>query len=226
MNANKDRLRKAIRQGNAFFQRYTGISGTSHDNFEACAGQFVAGGQRHVERELFFSTPAIFAALIRSAVARVEHDRFDLLRVGNSAWSQDRLDDPRDVRGGHQRFSVGVPNGEICQESDAIDVELLGSCLSSDAAPIASQRNGPVRLGIVWKLIKLGNIGKANVIAPLMADHAPAGSRDGCSTQKRCQKENTREAAEFHATEKVADSRASRKDQKPVFILQSRKALG
>ena len=80
---------------------------------------------RDVECESFFVAPAIGRAVVVAAVAGIENDSVDLVRVFNFVRPNHRLDNFRDV---HRRNELVVRRGqnrEIGEETHAVDVELL-----------------------------------------------------------------------------------------------------
>ena len=103
MNADEDGIRESVRELDPLLERKTAVvieRVISTLNPARCS--CIARDHCHFERERLLRSPGILRRPVGAAVARIEHDRLDSLRILDAARTQDRLDELSDIEGGNQ----------------------------------------------------------------------------------------------------------------------------
>ena len=149
MDADEDRVREAVCKLDPLLERQAVVVGRVISTLKPARCSSRARGQRHIEGELLLGAPLICRAVIRAAVAGIEHDRLHFLRILDPARTQDRLDDFADIHGGDQVAFRAAREREIGEETHAIDVDLARAGLRADAAALAAQRDGAVGVAVI-----------------------------------------------------------------------------
>src|ERR1035437_11161138 len=126
-----------------------------------------------IEGKRLFRAPAVGGSRINSAVPRIEHDGFDLVRILDPVWTNDRLDDLADVHGGDQFVRSVGQNGKVGEKPYSINVEISGASLGADGGSFLTQRNRMTDACVGRELIKMRHVREADIVPTALPDDGP-----------------------------------------------------
>src|SRR5690348_11887979 len=106
MDADEDRVARAVGDLCSHFQWDEIISLPSHDHVESFRLQDRSELSRHIQSKIFFRPVSAHLPLVMATVTRIENNGLNLTDIWNAMRSNERLEGFGHIRPRHQRFPI------------------------------------------------------------------------------------------------------------------------
>ena len=113
----------------------------------------------------------------------IEDDGLDLLRIMNSAGTQNWLDDLADIHDRDQVLVAAAQKRKVRKKTNTVDRKLTRSRLGTDDAALAPERNSPADALVFRKLIELRDVRESHIRAIPLPDDRPVAGPHNCAGQ-------------------------------------------
>src|SRR5215472_1335129 len=127
MNADENRIARAVGDLCAHFQRHKIIAFARHDHSHSFCLQNRAELSRYIQRKILFTSVTTHLAFVVATVSGVQYNRLDLAYIWNTMRPHERLNGFCYVSAGHQKLPVLLYYRKAQPTSSTIDHRLAAT---------------------------------------------------------------------------------------------------